>query len=243
MSTLIDVKTPMCQNVNGTSYRLLFETTGDQVGLTQQGGITTDNAQAEFEALRTLIATLEGEIEQLKSIDAIRPPTLVNSDGDIPTTYAKGDSWRVGTAGTYRGFMCDVSDLIVALVDRAGADNANSDFYVLQGNLIKAVTGPLSATADNIALFDGGTGTVIKDSGVSVTSVSDALGKSHEHANKEAVLDKLSDSNGKLQYNGKGVGGKYGAYVTVDADDPGFNDAVAALELSDGAYFTIITGA
>lgn len=240
MANLIDVKTPMCQNVNGKSYRLLFETTGDQVGLTQQGGITTDNAQAEFEALRTLIATLEGEIEQLKSIDAIRPPVLVNSDGDIPTTYAKGDSWRVGTAGTYRGFECDVSDLIVALVDRAGADNANNDFYVLQGNLIKAVTGPLSATADNIALFDGGTGTVIKDSGVSVTSVSDAISKSHAHANKETVLDKLSDSDSKLQYNGKDVGGKYGAYVTVDADDPRFTDAVAALELSDGAYFTII---
>lgn len=240
MANLTDVKTPFCQKVGGKNYRLLVETTGDQVGLTQQGGIETDNAQAEFEALRTKIGSLEGEIATLKSIDAIRAPQLVNSDSDIPTTYTKGDSWRVGTAGTYRGFECDISDLIVALVDRAGSGNNNSDFYVLQGNLIKAVTGPLSATADNIALFDGGTGTVIKDSGVPITSVSEAVDNSHQHDNKDTVLDKLSDSDGTLQYNGKNVGGKYGAYVTVDADDPGFAGAVAALELSDGAYFSII---
>lgn len=74
-------------------------------------------------------------------------------------------------------------------------------------------------------------------------AVTAAVAKAHEHANKADVLDKLSIADGVLAYNGKAVGGKYGAYVTVGPDDPGFDAAVAALNLPDGAFFTVITEA
>lgn len=64
--------------------------------------------------------------------------------------------------------------------------------------------------------------------------------KAHTHANK-SLLDTLDeDTDGNLTKDGKQVGGKYGAYVTVGPEDPGFAEAVAALNLSDGAFFTVV---
>lgn len=47
------------------------------------------------------------------------------------------------------------------------------------------------------------------------------------------------NSNGDLLLDGNKVGNKYGGYVTVGPEDEGFNDAVAALNLADGAFFTV----
>ena len=72
-------------------------------------------------------------------------------------------------------------------------------------------------TYDGIVIGSGGTGGATTADGVSYTNTQlptvanvktalDALvSKSHTHANKD-TLDKLSDSNGKLQYNGSDVG-------------------------------------
>lgn len=71
----------------------------------------------------------------------------------LPTTYKTGWTYRVITAGTYAGNVCEVGDLIIALVDRAGSGNANSDWTVAQTNIngaITSVTGtsPISVTGN-----------------------------------------------------------------------------------------------
>lgn len=71
--------------------------------------------------------------------------------------------------------------------------------------------------------------------------VKSAMSKAHEHANKTDVLDKLGAADDRLTFNGADVGRKYAAYVTVSEDDPGFDEAVAALNLPDGAFFTVVT--
>lgn len=58
----------------------------------------------------------------------------------LPTTYKTGWTYRVITAGTYAGNVCEVGDLIIALVDRAGSGNANSDWTVAQTNINGAIT-------------------------------------------------------------------------------------------------------
>lgn len=58
----------------------------------------------------------------------------------LPTTYKTGWTYRVITAGTYAGNVCEVGDLIIALVDRSGSGNANSDWTVAQTNIDGAVT-------------------------------------------------------------------------------------------------------
>lgn len=53
---------------------------------------------------------------------------VINASGDIPTTYEVGWLYMVGTAGTYVGQKCEVGDLMIAVVARQDADNADSDW-------------------------------------------------------------------------------------------------------------------
>ena len=59
----------------------------------------------------------------------------------LPTTYKTGWTYRVVTADTYAGQVCEVGDLVVALVDRSGSDNDDSDWCVAQTNIDGAITG------------------------------------------------------------------------------------------------------
>lgn len=75
-----------------------------------------------------------------------------------------------------------------------------------------------------------------------VADVESALNKlvsnSHTHANKDA-LDKLSDSNGKLQYNGEPIGGENTIYIpaTVNtSSDPPTIETSATFEQIEAAY-------
>jgi len=78
------------------------------------------------------------------------------------TTYNAGWTYRVIEAGTIRGVVCQIGDLVMAIVDRAGSGNDNADFTVAQTNLDGAVIGPASVTDGYLALFDGVTGKLIK---------------------------------------------------------------------------------
>ena len=77
-------------------------------------------------------------------------------------TYNAGWTYRVITAGTVRGYVCEIGDLLVAIVDRAGSGSVNSDWSVVQTNIDGAVVGPSSSTNGAVVLFDGTTGKLIK---------------------------------------------------------------------------------
>lgn len=78
------------------------------------------------------------------------------------TTYNAGWTYRVIEAGTVRGVVCQVGDMVTVLVDRTGSGNVDADFTVVQTNIDGAVVGPASATDNGIALFDGTTGKLLK---------------------------------------------------------------------------------
>ena len=78
------------------------------------------------------------------------------------TTYNAGWTYRVIEAGTIRGVVCQVGDLVMVIVDRAGSGNADADFTVAQTNLDGAVIGPASVTDGYLVQFDGITGKLIK---------------------------------------------------------------------------------
>jgi hypothetical protein len=87
-------------------------------------------------------------------------------------TYNAGWTYRVIEAGTIKGKVCEIGDLVIAMVDRAGSGNVDADWTVVQSNLDGAVIGPTSVTQDgNIALFNGTTGKLIKDSTVLLSSL------------------------------------------------------------------------
>ena len=113
------------------------------------------------------------------------PGIVDGADNLLPSTgYKAGQMWRVAAAGTYAGATCEVGDLILCLKDYAEDSAGNTDYMVIQANIDGAVTGPDAATDAHIVIFDGATGKVIKDSNVSISSLNDAIAKSHEHANQ-----------------------------------------------------------
>lgn len=158
------------------------ETVGAQVALTAQNGVTQADVQAELEAVHTKIDGL------LTSADAMQFKGVINAEGDLPTTYEPGWTWKVASAGSYKGNTCEVGDMIVAVVSRAGTDNENSDFAVIQANIDGAVTGPVSSADDNLAAFDGATGKVVKDSGLGLADVRAAVDDSKKVWVKTATV-------------------------------------------------------
>lgn len=195
------ILTDLYQRVGEQLKQVLLSTIGGQVKLTIQNGVVKENVQEEIEDIRKEVAAI-GQVAA--GVDFYKGK--VNSDAEIPTTYKSGWVWKVGTAGTYKGNPCEVGDMIMANTTRDGSGNLDSDFDVYQANLDGAVIGPATAVADNLAAFDGGVGRSIKDSGIAMSGVSDAVTKKHEHANQTDVLDKLGTSDGKLTYDGQPVG-------------------------------------
>lgn len=123
---------------------------------------------------------------------------VVDSSTPLPATdYEVGQTFRVAEAGTYAGVECETGDLIIVIKDYAQGTASNADFLVVQANVDGAVTGPDASTDANIVVFDGTTGRKIKDSSVTIASVSDAVAKAHEHANK-AILDTFTKNETQL---------------------------------------------
>ena len=122
---------------------------------------------------------------------------VVDSSTPLPATdYQVGQTFRVAEAGTYAGVECEAGDLIIVIADYADTFK-DSDFLVVQANVDGAVTGPDASTDANIVVFDGTTGRKIKDSTVTIASVSDAVAKAHEHANK-TQLDSFTKTETEL---------------------------------------------
>ena len=83
----------------------------------------------------------------------------------LPTAYNAGWTFKVITAGTYAAKNCEVGDMLLATVDRAEGQGVNGDWAVIQTNIDGAVTGPTSSVNNQVAIFDGVSGKIIKDSG------------------------------------------------------------------------------
>ena len=123
---------------------------------------------------------------------------VVDSSTPLPATdYKVGQTFRVAEAGTYAGQECEVGDLIIVISDYADSQK-DSDFLVVQANVDGAVTGPDASTDANIVVFDGITGKKIKDSSVTIASVSDAIAKAHEHTNK-TILDSFTSTQSQIE--------------------------------------------
>lgn len=85
---------------------------------------------------------------------------------ELPATHSQGWTYKVATAGTYAGKVCEVGDMIICVTDGTTANNDH--WTVVQTNIDGAVTGPSSSTDAHVATFNGTTGKVIKDSGYTI---------------------------------------------------------------------------
>lgn len=100
--------------------------------------------------------------------------------GELPTSgYSAGATYKVIKQGTYAGMVCEAGDLLIAIKDgpASGSSVINTDWTSVQTNDAGLVTGPSSSTTNNLALFDGATGNIIKDSGVTLNTASGSTTK------------------------------------------------------------------
>ncbi|WP_337428451.1 hypothetical protein [Desulfovibrio sp.] len=151
---------------------------------------------------------VEDKIKSLESAFAsgINLRGTVGSGGTVETlpadSYKLGDMYVVLTDGTYASQVCEPGDLILCVKAYAEEGAADTDWTVVQNNVVRAVKGPESATDGNLMAFDGVSGTVAKDSTLKTADVSDAVAKKHEHANS-TLLDGISADGNTVTINGK----------------------------------------
>ena len=120
-------------------------------------------------ATTAFVRTVLGEVA-----DAMIFKGTIGSSGattaSLPDIHSRGWTYKVITAGTYAGQVCEVGDLIACI--SSGTTASNADWTVIQSNIDGAVTGPASSTANHVAVFDGTSGKLIKDSGQEIQSIS-----------------------------------------------------------------------
>ena len=106
---------------------------------------------------------------KIAAADAMRFKGTLGTGGTItalPASHKVGDSYKVITAGTYAGQKCEVGDMVICVT--AGSTANDAHWTVVQANVDGAVTGPASAVSGRVAVFNGTTGKVIKDSGFTI---------------------------------------------------------------------------
>lgn len=89
----------------------------------------------------------------IKANDAMLFKKVINSNSELPANHKLGWTYKVGTAGTYAGQVCEVGDIIICVTSRTTANNA--DWQVIQVNIDGAVITSNNATSKHLAIFDG----------------------------------------------------------------------------------------
>lgn len=135
-------------------------TTAAQVRIADAAGMDS-TAEAEIISLRkTVNEVLEGGVSFKGAL---------TSTSGLPTVgYKAGWQYTVKEPGTYAGQSCEAGDLVLCVKDYASGSASNADWTVIQANIVGAVTGPSTAVTAHVAVFDGTSGKIIKDGGVTV---------------------------------------------------------------------------
>lgn len=88
----------------------------------------------------------------------------------------RGDTYKVGTAGFINGIYLDAGDILICVTDSTAAATSSNvgtikaNWATVQGNAEGTVTGPTSSTDAHVAVFNGATGRIIKDSGFTIAT-------------------------------------------------------------------------
>lgn len=154
------VATTLYSHEGAQNTPLAPATTAAQVRIADAAGMDS-TAEAEIIALRkTVNEVLEGGVSFKGAL---------TSTSGLPTVgYKAGWQYTVKEPGTYAGQSCEAGDLVLCVKDYASGSASNSDWTVIQANIVGAVTGPRTAVTAHVAVFDGTSGKIIKDGGVTV---------------------------------------------------------------------------
>lgn len=151
--------------------------------VTQLPDGTTAVTQGTSVSNGNLVATVGYVNSKFGAVDALQYKGTIDggstgSHGALTVAANKGDVYKVSAQGKIDGVSVEVGDMLICNADETPAATTESgdtnyatvasrwDF--IQRNIDGAVTGPASSTDEAIALFDGTSGKVIKNSGVGI---------------------------------------------------------------------------
>lgn len=138
-------------------------------GVIENGYSVQTTLASSSTAIPTAAAVVAAIDNKIAVADAMIYKGTLGTDGTVTKVpangYKVGWTYKVIATGTYAGIKCEVGDMLIAINNGpvSGTTVVNADWTVVQANIDGAVTGPASATAGHIAVFDGATGKVIKD--------------------------------------------------------------------------------
>ena len=140
-------------------------------GATKLSSATDSDSEvlaATPKAIKTLNTKMDG---LLAAANAMTFKGVINATNALPNSHNAGDTYRIGTAGTYpivdsNGRYCEVGTLIICITDGTAANAAH--WTAVETNEDGAVIGPSPSTDNAIARFDGATGRIIQDSKVTI---------------------------------------------------------------------------
>lgn len=92
--------------------------------------------------------------------------TIGSSGADVtvlPSTHYQGWTYRVLIPGIYAGKKCREGELIICIAD--GTIAKDDDWSLVKSGIDGVIIGPDSSTNEHVAVFDGETGKLVKDSG------------------------------------------------------------------------------
>jgi len=116
-------------------------------------------------------AFVKNEIDdKIVAIQAMQFKGVADSASDLDASAKPGWTYRAGTAFTLGSEEVEVGDLIICTAAATTDPVAAATWAVVQNNIDGAVVGPSSSTDGQIAIFDGATGKVIKDSGFTIAT-------------------------------------------------------------------------
>lgn len=122
------------------------------------GTETTQVATTEF--VQNAVNSLMDAKDALRFIGTLAP------DDTLPAADA-GHVYRVTGDGTISGLTVHENDTLTCCVDST-ATNTPENWYVTHTNHDGMVMGPDSSVSDHVAVFDGATGKLVKDSGFTI---------------------------------------------------------------------------
>lgn len=143
----------------------------------------------------TTIATTAFVMNAFTANDAMVFKGVVNANGDLPATHKQGWTYRVATAGTYAGKVCEVGDMIVCVTDGTAANNDH--WAVIQNNVDGAVYRGTNAFTDaNIIVADSTNGKVKSSEKTITTTAPSSSAADTTIPTSKAVWSAISGASG-----------------------------------------------
>lgn len=214
------------RKINGVLVKFYPQTAAEQV-------IFDSNSYENVATVKAALEELDARINNLVPLDAlvfrgiidgtthVLPHWDNNLEEWVPNEPAVGHVYRVAAAGTYAGEVCEPGDMLTCVAVDIVAHT--SEWVATQTNIDGAVVGPASAVTNHIAVFDGTSGKVIADGGMSIQGLknyTDSAVATHDSEASDLATGhvKLSDSTSSSSDVNSGIAATPLAVKTV-ADD------------------------